>query len=60
MLLFNHNTADEDWVCPACGNVADSDGFFPCSVRGIAMEPCGDWGGHYSCGRCRTVVAKVG
>lgn len=40
--------------CGRCGNTSDSDGFYPCDIRGRDIEPTinSAWTGVYRCGRC--------
>ncbi|OJW82313.1 MAG: hypothetical protein BGO69_17135 [Bacteroidetes bacterium 46-16] len=56
--FITHENQDEDaWVC-ICGNTPDSDGFYPCDVKGKEIEPdkTSGWNGLYLCHRCSRVI----
>jgi len=43
------------WIC-LCGNVPESDGFFPSDRAGNEMEPKNDWPELYVCNRCSRII----
>jgi hypothetical protein len=49
---------DGEFTC-LCGNVAISDGFYPCDSNGVEVEPTigGDWDQiRYVCMRCGRII----
>ena len=47
-----------EWRC-LCGNVASSEGFHPCDVRGDSMEPEPGWEDLYRCDRCGRIILQA-
>jgi hypothetical protein len=43
------------WICQ-CGNMPESDGFYPCHRDGSEVEPDRSWSGFYVCNRCRRII----
>ncbi len=48
---------EKDWVC-VCGNIPESDGFYPCDEDGLEIEPTKEsrWSGLYVCARCSRII----
>lgn len=45
-----------NWVC-LCGNIAEWDGFQPCTKQGVECEPGVEgWEGFYQCGACGLLI----
>lgn len=52
--------AVDEWTC-LCGNVPETDGFWPCTPRGREVEPTlTAWDGkHVKCLRCRRILDQT-
>lgn len=50
-------SVEDAWVC-VCGNTPADDGFYPCSQKGIVVEPVigGDWENLYICFGCGRII----
>jgi hypothetical protein len=55
--VYGADGSHGDLLC-ICGNMANTDGFFPCDEHGNQMSPDigSDWNNLYVCGKCGRII----
>jgi hypothetical protein len=51
----------QDYMTCDCGNIPETDGFFPCDSNGNEMEPLlgSNWDSLYICARCKEIYNTI-